>query len=229
MAKEREVEKSRPQSSAHWTSAQAYALAVFCLGFGLVLGYLFRGSAPVTSTASAANPAEAAGAPAGMPGVPNSLSAPGTGQLSPEQTSQMVEKAAQPLLQSLKQNPRDFEILVKLGNLYYDSKLYPESIKYYELALKVRPENSDVRTDMGTAYWYSGNPDRALAEFNRALKYNPTHPGTLFNMGVVKWQGKMDPSGAVQAWERLLKTNPNYPQKQQVLDLIDRARQHAKG
>jgi len=85
-----------------------------------------------------------------------------------------------------------------------------------------------VRTDMGTAYWYTGNPDQAIAEFNRALKYNATHPGTLFNMGVVKWQGKMDPAGAVQAWEQLLQTNPNYQQKQQVLDLIAKAKQHAK-
>jgi tetratricopeptide (TPR) repeat protein len=141
----------------------------------------------------------------------------------------MVGRAAQPLLENLQRNPRDFELLVKLGNLYYDSKLFPESIKYYEQALKVRPENSDVRTDMGTAYWYTGNADKAITEFNRALKYNPTHPGTLFNMGVVKWQGKMDPAGAVQAWERLLQNNPSYPQKQQVLDLIERARQHAKG
>jgi hypothetical protein len=38
----------------------------------------------------------------------------------------------------------------------------------------------------------------------------------------------MDPAGAVQAWERLLQTNPGYPQKQQVLDLIAKAKQHAK-
>ena len=223
----KEVEHSRSQAQTTWTATQAYVLAVFCLAFGLVLGYLFRGSAPVTSTATAATTSEPS-APTGMPGIPASLSAPGASQVTPEQTTEMVQKAAGPLLTTLKQNPRDFETLVKLGNLYYDSKLYPDAIKYYEQAVKVRPENSDVRTDLGTSYWYTGNPDRAIAEFNRALKYNPTHPGTLFNMGVVKWQGKMDPAGAVQAWERLLETNPNYSQKQQVLDLIAKARQHTK-
>jgi tetratricopeptide (TPR) repeat protein len=217
-----EKETLRPQSGA-WTSAQAYTLALFCLGFGLVLGYLFRGSAPAAPTATASEPAAA-----GMSGVPASMAAPGAAQVSPQQAAEMVQKAAQPLLDNLKQNPRDFETLVKVGNLYYDAKLYPEAIKYYDQALKVRPDNSDVRTDMGTSYWYLGNADKAITEFNRALKYNPTHPGTLFNMGVVKWQGKMDPAGAVQAWERLLQSNPNYPQKQQVLDLIDRAKQHAK-
>jgi cytochrome c-type biogenesis protein CcmH/NrfG len=223
----KEVEHSRSQAQTTWTATQAYGLAVFCLAFGLVLGYLFRGSAPVTSTATAATTSETP-APVGMPGIPSSLSAPGASQVTPEQTSEMVQKAAQPLLSTLKQNPRDFDALVKVGNLYYDAKLFPDAIKYYEQAVKVRPENSDVRTDLGTSYWYTGNADKAITEFNRALKYNPTHPGTLFNMGVVKWQGKMDPAGAVQAWERLLETNPNYSQKQQVLDLIAKARQHAK-
>ena len=223
----KEAEHSHSQAQTTWTATQAYVLAVFCLAFGLVLGYLFRGSAPVTSTATAATTSEPS-APEGMPGIPASLSAPGASQVTPEQTSEMVRKAAEPLLTTLKQNPRDFDVLVKLGNLYYDSKLYPEAIKYYEQAVKVRPENSDVRTDLGTSYWYTGNADRAISEFNRALKYNPTHPGTLFNMGVVKWQGKMDPAGAVEAWNRLLETNPNYSQKQQVLDLIAKARQHAK-
>jgi cytochrome c-type biogenesis protein CcmH/NrfG len=222
----KEVEHSRAQSQNAWTAGQAYALAIFCLAFGLVLGYLFRGSAPVTSTATAATTSEPA---TGTPGVPAGRGAPGASQLNPQQTAEMVQKAAQPLLDTLKQDPHNFDALVKVGNLYYDAKLFPDAIKYYADALKVRPENSDVRTDLGTSYWYTGDADRAITEFNRALKYSPTHPGTLFNMGVVKWQGKMDPAGAVQAWERLLETNPNYPQKQQVLDLIERARQHAKG
>lgn len=224
----KEVAHSSSQSGPSWTSAQAYGLAIFCLGFGLVLGYLFRGSAPVTSTATAATTSEPAG-PAGMPGVPSSMTAPGASQINPQQAAEMVEKAAQPLRSSLKQNPRDFDTLVKVGNLYYDAKLFPDAIKYYAQAVKVRPDNSDVRTDLGTSYWYTGDADKAITEFNRALKYQPTHPGTLFNMGVVKWQGKMDPAGAVQAWERLLQANPNYPQKQQVLDLIAKAKQHTKG
>lgn len=207
----------RVKTEAGWTSTQAYLLAAFCLLLGVALGYLFRGSASpaddTTSTATANS-----GVPQGMPSQP---------QLSPEQQKQMIATAAAPLLQTLKSNPNDFATLVKIGNVYYDGQQFPEAIQYYERALKVRPENADVRTDLGTALWYTGDADKAIAEFQKSLKYRPGHPETLFNLGVVRWQGKMDPQGAVQAWEELLKQNPNYPQRQQVLQFIEKAKQHA--
>ena len=42
----------------------------------------------------------------------------------------------------------------------------------------------------------------------------------------MKWQGKKDPKGAIVAWEKLLQTNPDYPQKDQVQMLIERAKMH---
>ena len=69
----------------------------------------------------------------------------------------------------------------------------------------------------------------ALAEFQKSLSYKPNHPNTLFNSGIVKWQGKNDAKGAIAAWEQLLKTNPNYPERQKVEELLTRAKEHAKG
>lgn len=207
-------------TQANWTSTQAYILAAFCLVLGVALGYLFRGSA--SQEGSAANAS-----------VPTNVAAPGMGnasaQPSPAQLKEMLDRTAAPLLEAIKKNPKDFDSFVKLGNLYYDGKQYPESIDYYGRALQVHPDNADVRTDLGTAYWYMGDADRAIAEFKKSLKVRPDHPGTLFNMGVVKWQGKFDPAGAVQAWEELLKRNPNYPQRQQVEEFIAKAKEHAKG
>jgi cytochrome c-type biogenesis protein CcmH/NrfG len=203
---------------ASWTNTQAYGLAVFCLLLGVTLGYLFRGTAaPVEGTTEAA--VANGGRPQSGGGQPQ--------QLSAAQQKQMIERAVSPLLQTLKTNPNDFAALAKVGNIYYDAQQFPEAIQYYDRALRIKPENSDVRTDLGTALWYTGDADRAITEFQKALKYRPGHPETLFNLGVVRWQGKMDPKGAVEAWEELLKQNPNYPQKQQVLEFIEKAKQHA--
>ncbi len=141
----------------------------------------------------------------------------------------MVDQAVAPLLATLKNNPDDFNTLVQVANLYYDGKQYPDAVRYYQLAVKGQPTNPDVLTDLGTSLWYMGDADGAITNFEKALKYRPDHPGTLFNLGVVRWQGKLDPKGAIAAWEQLLKLNPNYPQKQEVQEYIDRARQHAKG
>jgi tetratricopeptide (TPR) repeat protein len=81
---------------------------------------------------------------------------------------------------------------------------------------------------LGTSLWYTGDADGAIAEFQKALKYQPYHPDTLFNLGIVRWQGKSDPKGAIEAWEQLLEKNPGYPQKQQLQEYIEKAKQHAK-
>jgi cytochrome c-type biogenesis protein CcmH/NrfG len=80
---------------------------------------------------------------------------------------------------------------------------------------------------MATAYWYMGNADTAIAEFNKALSYEPNNPNTLFNLGLVKWKGKSDVAGAVADWEKLLKTNPNYQDRDKVQQMMTEAKKQA--
>lgn len=206
-------------SRQQWNSTQAYVLAAFCLILGVALGYLFRGSAsPVTSAAASTAPENNA----------TQLQSPQP-QVSPEQQKAMVAEAVAPLLRNLKQNPNDFDDLVKIANTYYDGQQYSDAVRYYEQAVKIQPNNSDVLTDFGTAIWYMGDANKAISELEIALKYQPGRASTLFNLGIVRWEGKQDPKGAVQAWEELLQKNPDYPDKQKLQEFIDRAKQHAKG
>jgi cytochrome c-type biogenesis protein CcmH/NrfG len=208
---------SHPKS---WTDVQAYLLAAFCLVLGVALGYLFRGSASPGATTVQASTSVAGSMPQGQASQ---------AQVTPEQQKAMVDQSVAPLLATLKTNPGDLNTIVQVANLYYDGQQYPEAVKYYQLAVKSQPTNADLITDLGTSIWYMGDADGAIAEFQTALKYKPDHPGTLFNLGIVRWQGKFDPKGAVEAWEQLLKLNPNYEHKQEVQEYIDRAKQHAKG
>lgn len=214
--KEPKVPQSQAESGSsvtNWTSLQAYLLAAFCLFLGVALGYLFHGSA---------SPGAAqAGAPATQQ---QDMTAPNQ---QSEQVEAALAQAVAPFEEAVKKNSNDYDSLVQLGNLYYDAKQYPTAIQNYERALTIHPENADVRTDLGTAYWYAGNVDKALTEMQMSLKYRPGHPQTLFNLGWIRWQGKADPKGAVQAWEELLKDNPNYPQREQVEQNIAKAKEHS--
>jgi len=212
-----------------FTSVQAYTLAVITLAIGIAVGYFARGSAPsapeVAQQPQAAAPAATGG---GQPMGAGQLPGIGTqqqGAASPE----MLAQAAGPLLAKLQSNPKDFETLTQLGNIYYDGQAFPQAIDYYTKAAAINPKNPDVMTDLGTAYWYTGNADKAIEWYEKSLVVRPNYPNTLLNLGVVKWQGKKDPQGAVAVWEQLLKANPNYEQKDQVQMLIERAKMHGAG
>ncbi|HVP53824.1 MAG TPA: tetratricopeptide repeat protein [Candidatus Eisenbacteria bacterium] len=224
------AQDSKSSQTLGFTSVQAYTLAVITLVIGIAVGYFARGSAPTAApeTAQTATGATPAGMGGGAPMGAGQLPGIGTQQQSGA-TPEMLAQAAQPLLAKLQANPKDTETLIKLGNLYYDGQAYPQAIEYYNKSLEIDAKNADVITDLGTAYWYTGNPDKAIEEFNKSLSLRPNNPNTLFNLGIVKWQGKKDPNGAVVVWQQLLKTNPDYAQKDQVQMLIERAKMHGAG
>ena len=204
-------------SVQQWTSVQAYVLAVICLLVGIAGGWFIRGSQ------SPASAAEIAGGPAPAPAMGN----PATQAPTPAQMQKMADTQAAPLLEKLKADPSNAGLLANIGNIYYDTQIYPTAIDYYQRALKAEPSNAGVRTDMATAYWYTGDADTAISEFQKSLSYEPTKPNTLFNLGIVEWQGKMDIEKATATWQKLLDTNPNYEAKDKVLELMAQAKKHS--
>lgn len=215
------AETLKTTSSDSWSGGQTVALVVVCLLVGIAGGWLFR-----KSIASHAAP-EAVSAPA----PPIATSQPpanfgmGSGVPSEQQLKEAAETQATPMLEKLQSDPNNAGLLAELGNIYYDAKLYPKAIEYYERSLKMQPANTSVRTDLGTAYWYIGNADSAIAQFNKSLTYDPNKADTLFNLGIVKWQGKQDGPGAIAAWQKLLAANPAYPNRNGVEQLIAQAQQ----
>jgi tetratricopeptide (TPR) repeat protein len=213
-------------SAETWSGAQASALAVVCLLVGIAGGWLVRRSTAAPATAQALTAPAAAQAAAAAPGQAAPANFAMEGALpSAQQLKEAADTQAAPLLLRLKAEPENATLLANLGNIYYDAKQYPAAIDYYERSLKVQPADTSVRTDLGTAYWYTGSADTAIAQFNKSLTYDPKKADTLFNLGIVKWQGKKDGSGAVDAWKKLLETNPAYPNKDAVMQLMAQAQQ----
>ncbi|HEV2276703.1 MAG TPA: tetratricopeptide repeat protein [Acidobacteriaceae bacterium] len=191
---------STKPSGQEWTLRWASIFAAGCLIAGIGGGWVLR-----QSYSGAPTPEAVAAAPAAAAGQAKS------------------DAAAAPLLAKLQADPNNADLLISVGNLYYDAQQYPAAVEYYARALTVRPSDADVRTDMGTAYWYMGNADRAIAEFNQALLSRPDNANTLFNLGLVMLQGKNDAAAAIGDWRRLLAADPEYPQRQQVEQMIAQA------
>lgn len=120
----------------------------------------------------------------------------------------------------LASDPKNLRANVELGNRLYDAARYAEAIPYYQQAFALDPRNVNISTDLGTALFYAGRADEALSQLDKSLAIDPAHAQTLFNIGIIRRDGKKDAKGAVEAWERLLKVAPSYPEAERVRTLI---------
>ncbi|HYW37634.1 MAG TPA: tetratricopeptide repeat protein [Terriglobales bacterium] len=189
---------TQPTAGSAWQAKQVYAMAVISLVVGLAIGYLFRGSqSPAAPAQPAANaqPAAPAGA---MGGHTPSL----------EEMKQMADKKAAPLLEKLRGDPNNGDLLIQVGNIYKSTHQFKDAVGYYDKALQVDPKNVPIRTEMASCLYYDGDVDGAISQLQQALRYDPKDANSLFNLGMIKWQGKQDSKGAVAAWQQLLKSNP---------------------
>jgi len=191
-------------SSPEWPTKQVYALAVVCLVIGLAVGYLFRGSR--SPAPASTNPPQGA-ATAGMT-APAGTGQAGGQPVTLEQMKQMADKSVEPVLAKLKDDPKNADLLIQVGNIYLATHQFKEAADYFGKSLELKPKNVTVRTQMASCLYYSGDVDGALQQLGQALEDDPHDANSLFNLGMIRWEGKKDSKGALAAWAQLLKTNP---------------------
>lgn len=200
-----------PQQSQ--TSSTTWAIiAGSCLVLGLAVGYVVFGGPKAPAPVVQQAPVAAPGAPSG---------APAQGFVD--------ERQVQALRDIIAKDPRNVQALEQLANILYDAGRYVEAVPIYQQAFALDSQNVSVSTDLGTALWYSGRPDEALEQYDKSLALNPSHPQTLINRGIVLSEGKQDLSRAIQSWEKLLETNPSYPDRPRIEQMIAQAKQKVGG
>jgi cytochrome c-type biogenesis protein CcmH/NrfG len=181
--------------------------------FGIIIGYLIATQQGVNAS--------------GIVTVPAATTAAAPSAAPASNGPALNEQELQAYRDILKNDPKNVRAATELGNRLYDAGRYPEAIVYYRQAFASDPKNINVSTDLATAMWYTGDADGALAQFQQSLAIDPTHAQTLFNLGIVKSQGKNDNKGAVEAWEKLLASNPGYPEAERVRRLVSDAKTKA--
>src|SRR5437899_12003124 len=144
------------------------------------------------------------------PNVPTDLSAANSASEPPPPPLNM--ERVKELTSKIKQNPKDFDSIVELGNINFEQKNYDDAINLYKKALEIRPDALNIRTDMGTAMFYLKRYDDAIGTFKDSLRTNPNDAQTLLTLGVAMLHGKIDLQGALQYWEILIETTPNHTQ-----------------
>jgi cytochrome c-type biogenesis protein CcmH/NrfG len=207
----------QPDAPRVWTTTQVYAMAGICLAIGLALGYLFRGSAsrPVPTPQATQTLPTSGASPAAHPQMP-----------SLEDMKRMADKKAEPLLAKLKTDPNNSNLLNQIGTLYKATHQFKEAAGYFQKAIDADPRNVAARTDLASCLFYQGDAEGAMNQLQQSLRYDPKDVNSLFNLGMIRLQAKNDPSGAVTAWQQLLRLNPTLAadKKAAVEKLIAQAR-----
>jgi cytochrome c-type biogenesis protein CcmH/NrfG len=199
---------------ASWTTPQVYAMAAVCLVVGLGVGYLFRGSALAPKAAQSVEATQPAATPQGDAHAMPTL----------EQMKGMADKKAEPLLTQLKTDPKNADLLIQIGHIYQATHQFKQAADYYDQSLQISPKNTAVRTELSSCLYYDGDIDGAIRELQTGLKNDPSDANSLFNLGMIRWKGKSDKTGAIAAWQELLKTHPNLDRKPVVEQMIAEAK-----
>ena len=148
--------------------------------------------------------------------------------LTPFPDNTMALQSKIPQLEELaKQDPKNLNTWIELGNSYMDTSRFPEAINAYQKALEIAPNNVDVRVDMGTCYRSSGQPEKAAEEYRKAISIDPRHPNARRNLGIVLAMDLKNKQGAVKELEEYLRLAPNAPDTQRISKLVEELKKSA--
>jgi len=116
-------------------------------------------------------------------------------------------------------DPKDFDVLVALGNAYFDIGFFKKDAasfatarETYQKALTVKPADADVETDIGISYFVQEPPDyeRAVSKLKSVVAANPKHDRAMqFLVQAYAKQGNV--AEAEKALAKIIELNPTNP------------------
>jgi tetratricopeptide (TPR) repeat protein len=139
-----------------------------------------------------------------------------------KQDKTIIEKALPVLERAYSLDSNDYDVIVGLGNSYYDigyfgkdNPSFERSREFYRKALAARPADVEVRTDLGLTYFLQDPPDyqAAISEFEKSLAVDPKHEKTLSFAALALKNQNLD---ATKYSEVLRSVNPNSPTLKEI-------------
>lgn len=153
-----------------------------------------------------------------------------------EQDVGVLTEAARLLERASSLNGRDADVLVHLGNSYFDIGFakkdmanFAKARDAYNKALAISPNDANVLTDLGISYYVQPEPDygKAAVELQKVIADNPRHDRSMqFLAQVYVEQGKIVDAEKLIA--RIKEIDAKNPAIGQLTAQIERAKNAAK-
>ena len=134
---------------------------------------------------------------------------------------ELMEKIEE-LKETLREDPKNLQAWLKLGDIYFAYNKYREAIEAYSQYLSIDPENPDIRTKRGIMLSGLGDFDGAIEEFRKTSQVFPQHGESRFQLGALFLQEKKDVKETIAAWEGYLQVEPKSKRAKWVRAEIER-------
>ncbi|MFQ5752190.1 MAG: tetratricopeptide repeat protein [bacterium] len=108
----------------------------------------------------------------------------------------------------LQKYPRDLDLLISIGNLYYSQKNYDKSVVILKRVLEIEPNHRDALANLALAYDSLGKLEEAEQAFRKAVAANTQDKDLIFLFGVYHYK-RNNFEQAIQLFERVLELNPH--------------------
>lgn len=125
-----------------------------------------------------------------------------------QQTPSFDHEALHDLEDMVKDDPNNFEALVQLSHMYFDSNQLDKAIPSYEKAVKIDAKSANLWTDLGVAYRRTSQPQKAIECFDKAIALDDSHEQSRFNKGIVLLYDLGKRQEAIKSFESVLVINP---------------------
>ena len=106
--------------------------------------------------------------------------------------------------------PKDIDIYVNLGSIFYEKNEYENALLVYRQALNLQPHNPKIHCNIAFLYWGIGNTEEAIKEYELAIKYDYTYDIAYNNLGVIYLDDLGRVQHAIELFTKAITYNPNY-------------------
>ena len=107
------------------------------------------------------------------------------------------------------QDPKEVKAYLELG-YFYQQKMDPLAISYYENALNADPNNVEIHYNLGKMYQDLGRIEEAEEQYKTAINLDPKHVPSLNNLGYIYLDDEVARyDDAVKLFTQAIQANPN--------------------
>lgn len=120
----------------------------------------------------------------------------------------------------VRDDPKDYESWLALGNNYYSSGRINDSIYAFHWASILKPQNSELYYFQGVLHQQLSDKTKAIECFEKALSIDPNDHSSEFNIGLIYSEEASGHEKAVKIWNELLSKMPDGPEREFVKEKI---------